>query len=321
MNMKKIFLMISFTVLLIGLSACGKEYPEPEYVEKEASEMSLEESEEKETAPAVIHDHNFITVECKAPGCTEDGYILGKCSCGEEKITKELPATKHDYKVTEIAASCYHGAGEEYTCAKCGDSYLEEKTAPLEHDYVKLEIPASCEEMGCTRYTCSHCGDSYEEGHTPALGHTIVESVVSPTTSSKGYTLHRCSVCGYEYKDNYTEPVPFDIAQAEAVGNSYLQTLGYTINYSLNEGNAGYTYPSDFQPTAQTDQTWLNARVCEFADYTYTLNHYTYADLFENPDFEGLCARCSIRPCVNALGVTLYYIYIFYSWNGYEDII
>jgi len=120
--------------------------------------------------PSGEHTHSYIETVVE-PTCTEKGYTLHKCECGDEYKDNETEALGHlfgEWKVTTPAT--------------------EEKDGE--------------ETRACTRDNC----DYTETRKIPVLNHThsYAETVVEPTCTEKGYTLHKCE-CGEEYKDNETE--------------------------------------------------------------------------------------------------------------------
>ena len=79
------------------------------------------------------HTHAFVTVDLKPATCTEDGYEITRCSCGEEK-TEVLPAGHDNKTLLYNPATCTVDGKAKYKCKVCGftETVVLEK---LGHDY------------------------------------------------------------------------------------------------------------------------------------------------------------------------------------------
>ena len=118
-----------------------------------------------------------------ASTCTEAGYTVHTCECGDSYTDTEVPALGHDY-----AASNTPGL---LACTRC-EALLEHS----EHSYTETVVAPTCTEAGYTLHTCE-CGDSYRENEIAALGHKFVRgAIVPPTCTEDGYRNFRCSRCG-----------------------------------------------------------------------------------------------------------------------------
>ncbi len=80
----------------------------------------------------------------------------------------ELPH-KHDYQVQEtVAPSCTDKGYTVYVC-DCGDSYTRD-IDKLDHNYTSKVIAPTCTEKGYTSHTCI-CGRNYRDNEVKAAGH------------------------------------------------------------------------------------------------------------------------------------------------------
>ena len=164
--------------------------------------------------PAQEHTHDYKETVVE-PTCTEKGYTLHKCACGDEYKDNEQPALGHSFKsyVSDGNATCTQDGTKTAKCDRCDekDTVTDEKTA-LGHNFGEWkEIkPATEEEDGLKERTCARCGET-EEQSIPAKTHEhkYVETVIEPICTEKGYTLHKCA-CGEVYKDNVTEALGHD---------------------------------------------------------------------------------------------------------------
>ncbi|MCM1514683.1 MAG: leucine-rich repeat protein, partial [Anaeroplasma bactoclasticum] len=210
------------------------------------------------------HDYKVSVVEAT---CTEQGYTLYTCNCGEsykdnytDKIDhhyqngsctycgKEEPHT-HSYTSSVIAPSCTEEGYTLYTCS-CGDTYKDNytekvdhhyqngsciycgKEEPHTHSYTSSVIAPSCTEEGYTLYTCS-CGDTYKDNYTNKIDHHYTSSIVLPSCIEEGYTLHTCS-CGDTYKDNYTDKVPHTYQDGFCTHCGEREIIEYDVTFVLN---------------------------------------------------------------------------------------
>ena len=124
-----------------------------------------------------------------APTCTEAGYTVHTCECGDSYTDTEVPALGHDY-----AASNTPGL---LACTRCGDT-----TSHTEHSYTESVVEPTCTQKGYTLHTCE-CGDSYKDNEVAALGHDYEETkVVEPTCVAAGYTICTCTRCGMTTRTN-----------------------------------------------------------------------------------------------------------------------
>lgn len=81
------------------------------------------------------HTHNY-TESVVAPTCTESGYTLHTCSCGDSYIDNETVALGHDYiDHSAQAATCTQVGWEAYqSCSRCHYSTYQEIES-LGHNY------------------------------------------------------------------------------------------------------------------------------------------------------------------------------------------
>lgn len=125
------------------------------------------------------HEHSFTT-EVIAPTCTERGYTLQTCECGEVRKTDYVNATGHK------------DADKDEVCDICGASLA------CAHEFKSKVTKPSCLKGGYTTHTCTKCDYSYTDGETAALGHSFgdwSDKVIN------GKRVRTCSGCGLvEYK-------------------------------------------------------------------------------------------------------------------------
>ncbi len=121
-----------------------------------------------------FHPHSYSLRETKTPTCTEDGYEIFCCWCGNEYRT-EQKQTGHNYKSSVEEPTCTDTGKTVYTCELCGDMY-EEPIEAIGHDYEESTKGPTCTESGERVFKCKNCGDTYTEP-IEALGHDYKEGV------------------------------------------------------------------------------------------------------------------------------------------------
>ncbi len=174
---------------------------EPVATEPAPSIPGTEPTDPEQTVPeTTVHTHTY-TATATAPTCTENGYTIHTCACGDSYQDSEVKATGHSYNAQVTAPTCTAKSYTTHTCT-CGDSYKDSETPATGHSYTgKVTKEASCTATGVKTYTCK-CGDSYTE-KIAKLEHSYTAKEFAPTCVEKGYTVHTCS-CGDSYKDSYT---------------------------------------------------------------------------------------------------------------------
>ena len=118
--------------------------------------------------------HEFAFVETVAPTCTEEGYDIYRCECGEEEHRNETAALGHDYALQNVVeATCTtEGYSGDWICTRCGETAGTGNTVPaLGHDWSDWteETAATYLNAGTEYRTCSACGETETE-EIPALG-------------------------------------------------------------------------------------------------------------------------------------------------------
>lgn len=92
---------------------------------EEARDCSICGETETRITDKLGHSHEYEVIEEKPSTCTEAGYKVYKCECGEF-YTENLPLASHNYEILdEEASTCEEAGYREYECSECGDSYDE----------------------------------------------------------------------------------------------------------------------------------------------------------------------------------------------------
>jgi len=155
---KKIFVLVTVAVSVVttlGLAACGH-----------------------------AHDYKETVV---APTCTEKGYTVYECECGESHIGKVVNAKGHNYKETVVAPTCTERGYTVYEC-ECGESHIGKVVNAKGHNYKKTVTAPTCTELGYTLYECE-CGDSYKDDYVNAGGHNYINVICTKCGGEAPYTV------------------------------------------------------------------------------------------------------------------------------------
>ena len=129
-----------------------------------------------------VKEHHYETTVV-APTCTEKGYTLHECSCGDSYETDETPALGHDYQKTTSNTAVV------YVCTRCGATRTDHT-----HSYTTTVVAPTCTKDGYTLHECA-CGHSYRDNAVTKLGHNYVK-----IREDFQYTYYRCSRCGTTYQ-------------------------------------------------------------------------------------------------------------------------
>ncbi len=145
-----------------------------------------------------VHEHSFIT-ERKEPTCTEDGYIITKCSCGETK-TETLSAFGHNPENVTIPSTCTVQGTSYKICTECDETFDLNVLPLAAHSMGEwmTKTEASCEKDGLKKKVCKNC--SYEETEKiPAKGHSLEAVSIPSTCAIQGMTYNICTECDTTY--------------------------------------------------------------------------------------------------------------------------
>ena len=100
------------------------------------------------------HTHTY-TASVVAPTCTEQGYTLHACACGDSYKDTYVSALGHDYAEPEYIS---REEGHSYECSRCGDV----KTESCTFDEGNVLVEATPDQFGIIEHTCTLCGGSYK---------------------------------------------------------------------------------------------------------------------------------------------------------------
>lgn len=115
------------------------------------------------------HTHEYAATVIQ-PTCTEGGYTVHTCACGDSYQDSETDPLGHSYTTTVVEPTCTQSGYTFHACTACGHSYSDSATNPLGHHYAKTG-----EDSNYVYYACTRCGDSYTEAHVHSYTVTVVE--------------------------------------------------------------------------------------------------------------------------------------------------
>ena len=152
-----------------------------------------------------VEPHHNIVVNpkvdstCTATGLTEGSY----CSRCDYNIPQEIiPMKNHEYATSIINPTCTEQGYTIHTCI-CGDSYIDAYVDIIPHSYEAVITEPTCTEQGYTTYTCI-CGDSYIDTYVDIIPHSYETVITEPTCTEQGYTTYTC-ICGDSYIGSYVD--------------------------------------------------------------------------------------------------------------------
>ena len=152
----------------------------------------------------VVVENNILPT-CTTAGSYDN--VIYCVVCNEELVRSNvtIDATGHTYKSETILSTCTNKGFTLYIC-HCGDTYIDSYVDALGHNIVIDEkVDPTCTQTGLTEGKhCNRCDYVESQSIIPASGHTFISLETLPTCEEKGYTNHVC-FCGYSYKDSYLD--------------------------------------------------------------------------------------------------------------------
>ena len=199
--------------------------------------------------------HDEVSVEMKAPTCTEAGYTeYSYCSDCNDFVTPKvvIPALGHIVDVVKgMEATCdTKGMTDGELCSVCGEMTKEQKEIPaLGHNVVYLEpVEATCEETGLTSgYACSRCDVVFAEQAEIAMKPHIDEDEDGYCDDCYNRSDHIdknddffCDICNGLLVDT-TSCSETELTSGMNVANRYFRCYFPTDAYSMFSVKTGVT--------------------------------------------------------------------------------
>ena len=196
---------------------------------------------------------------------------------------KFINATKdyiHKYVAEVIAPTCSEDGYILYTCT-CGDSYKSDIVSKTGHcfdlDTVLYKIDATCTAEGYKIMICDNCKQSvaltiFATGHSMTFTNTVV-----PTASTQGYDLYTCANgCGHTEKKNivcFVENAPLN-----SVNNvkTTASDVGVTLSWNGFSGAEEYyakVYDANFTTCLKTITTQNTSAFFDYKILSYNKDY------------------------------------------------
>lgn len=104
------------------------------------------------------HTHTYESTVI-SPTCTENGYTVHNCRCGDKYTDTAVKATGHNYRNwTEIKAPTYTKAGEEKReCTNCGNTETRDISALVKPTYENKEVIYDIPKDSIVRIPANNC--------------------------------------------------------------------------------------------------------------------------------------------------------------------
>ncbi len=196
--MRKTIAFVLAAAMLLSMAACNQTgTTNPQTSTTQPTQTQLTEPKPTESQPKE-HTHSY-TETVAAPTCTEKGYTIYTCVCGDSYKDKEVAAAGHvwgEWVTTKEPTEETEGAAER-SCSNCSEKETK-ALAKIDHvhKYSEKVTAPTCTEKGYTTHTCA-CGHSYRDKETAATGHKWSEwkTTKEPTEETEGVAERSCSNC------------------------------------------------------------------------------------------------------------------------------
>ena len=269
----------------------------------------------QETIPAKGHDYQTSVI---APTCTEAGYTVFACACGESYIGDKVNATGHSYESVVTAPTCTVAGSTVYTCA-CGDTYTEE-IEKLGHIDENLDI--DCDREGCTgkvapaadsklsNFTANNLGSKLSTS-----GSYYVEGVIAEVIDARNGIFLLDDGTGEKFYFRLPKNAE-DVAHANwtvklTLGDK-VQLYGKINKFTSNDAPNGQYWPAMQGPVV----TILEQHPHNFTAVPADCFYPAYCVCGENDktplghtdaDADGICEACNFGSTTNAENIRTHY--------------
>ncbi|MBQ6979524.1 MAG: hypothetical protein IJQ07_02655 [Clostridia bacterium] len=147
----------------------------------------------KEDVAKVSHDYEWtITQE---PTETEEGVNTGVCKLCGDIITENVPTLNHEHKyvISFEKPTCTEQGYTLHKCA-CGDEFKDDFVNALGHNCTESLVEPTCVGQGYTAYVCSRCEEIFKDDFTNATGHTYtyVENSFDDANMTAEFKCSKC---------------------------------------------------------------------------------------------------------------------------------
>lgn len=164
--------------------------------------------------PKHVHQYDEFVVD---PTCTEQGYTIHQCSCGDHYEDTYTEMIDHEYTGVRVDTEPTLTSGGHLTWFCCNCSHTDSQSIPsLEtaSAYRKEELSSpTCTENGVLRYYLLNVRNTdlasfiYFDVEEESTGHNYQTTVIPATCTEQGYTERVCAVCGDSLREDFVAPL------------------------------------------------------------------------------------------------------------------
>lgn len=152
--------------------------------------------------PKTSHTHNY-SMKIINPTCTEQGYTIYTCSCGDSYQDNYIDSLGHEKIIIKgIEATCLSiGMTDGVKCSRCNQILVaQEKIETLPHTEIIDEmLPSTCTSTGLTEGKhCEVCNTILiKQQEIAKKPHTFGEwnKIKDPTQNEEGSMIRNCTIC------------------------------------------------------------------------------------------------------------------------------
>lgn len=198
-NIAKTKIMVASAVAVTSVAAVGATY------------VAVNSKPIEETKEEIVetHEHSYIEKETKNATCTESGYIIYGCECGDE-YTKELPQTDHvpgSWEIAKEPTKKENGLRQK-KCTVCGEIIQTEPIRINVEEEAKTQEPSvdALENVDVEKYKIDENGNVSDINIEEAVEivpviheHNYEKEVIQkPSCIKSGTNKYTCQ-CGASY--------------------------------------------------------------------------------------------------------------------------
>lgn len=232
----------------------------------------------------VFHRHRYVAV-VSLPTCTEEGYTVYTCDCGDTYTDDYTAPTGHTVVVDEaVPSTCIStGLTEGSHCSVCGLVFVEQ----LETDYSFHHYEnGKCTVCGVDDpHVCEHVDEN-----GASAWEILSETVETEDNATTRVTTASCPLCGTvmtetyvntvsEFKETKTYQYLYEYIDETSETYEITEESSHTLTEEGRISNNTYTYSETYNYYTGTTREFSS---CETRDYDYTdcsiLYHYTDSD-------------------------------------------
>ncbi len=184
-----------------------------------------------------IHTHAYSTSKKVSPTCTEEGYTIYQCQCGERELRDPVKAYGHSYGAEKVVApTCSEQGYTQRVCSRCEHAEKSAYTnATGAHRFSLVENhDASCTEDAWKVSKCGTCGKTNTEVlNGTATGHKF-----------EAWTGDKC-ICSNSGCSIYISASDLAIRNNYLPGTQMSGQIHYTIEVGTETMQKLFTYNVD----------------------------------------------------------------------------